>query len=103
MLEADVQQLAVLGNPLAVRHVELRLAERRGALVLHDLHLHPRADHLFPFLDLRRAADVQAYGGVELEGPAARRRLRVAEHHSNLFTNLIDEHKARFRFRNNAC
>src|SRR5437763_12519728 len=41
VLDADVDQLAGLRNPLAVAYVELRLTERRGTLVLHHLHLHP--------------------------------------------------------------
>src|SRR5207244_3826301 len=45
VLQTDVDQLAGLGDPLAVADIELRLAERRGAFVLDHLHLHPRADH----------------------------------------------------------
>src|SRR5438067_8687326 len=58
VLDADVDQLAGLGDALAVAYVELRLTEGRGALVLHDLDLHARADHFLAVLDLIRAADV---------------------------------------------
>ena len=37
------------------------------------------------------AADIDADGGIELESPAAGGGFRVAEHHANLFANLVDE------------
>src|SRR6185436_8039280 len=52
VLDPDVEQLAGLGDALAVADVELRRPERCCDLVLDHLHLHPRADHLFAFLDL---------------------------------------------------
>src|SRR5260221_12222489 len=103
VLEADVDQLAGLGDALAVAYVEFRLAEGRGALVLDHLHLDAGADHFLPFLDLVGAADVEAHGGVKLQGPAAGGGLGVAEHHTNFFTNLVDENQTRFRLGNDAC
>src|SRR5205823_5343630 len=44
-VDADVEERALLGDPLAVHDVELALAERRRDLVLHDLDPGPRADH----------------------------------------------------------
>src|SRR6185436_1314585 len=96
VLDADVEELAGLGDAFAVADVELRLAEGCGHLVLDDLHLDARADHFLPFLDLVRAADIQTHGGVELEGPAAGGGLRVAEHDTNFFTDLVNENHARF-------
>src|SRR5205807_5777951 len=84
VLDTDVDELAGLGDPLAVADVELRLAERRGALVLDHLDFDARADDFFPFLDLVGAADVEAHRGVELESPAAGGGLRIAEHHPDL-------------------
>src|SRR5205085_3940314 len=97
VLEADVDQLAGLGDPLAVAYVDLRMTEGCCALVLDDLDLHARADDLLPFLDLIRAADVDAHGRVELERAAAGSRLGVAEHDADLLADLVDENEARPR------
>src|SRR5436190_5365450 len=99
VLEADVDQLAPLRDAFAVGDIELRLAERCGALVLDDLHLHARSDDFFAFLDLRGAADVDAHRGVELECASASGGLRIAEHHADLFANLVDEDQTGPRLR----
>src|SRR6478736_6222803 len=91
VLDAEVDELAVLRDPLAVVDVELGLAEGGGHLVLGHLHLHPRAGHLLAVLDGGDAPDVDAHRGVELEGPAAGRGLRAAEHDADLFADLVDE------------
>src|SRR5262249_55629199 len=51
LIDRGVEHGARLGHALAVEHVELRLAERRRQLVLHDLHLGSHADRLRPLLD----------------------------------------------------
>src|SRR5258708_30518404 len=43
LVDGEVEEIAGLGDPFAVHHVELRLAEGRGDLVLHDLHARPAA------------------------------------------------------------
>src|SRR5687767_10521556 len=78
-LDAKVDELARLGDALAVHDVELDLLEGRRHLVLDDLHARLVAHHLVAVLDLADAADVEAHGGVELQRVTARRRLRVAE------------------------
>src|SRR5207249_4377744 len=78
-LDAHVEQPAVLGDALVVEDVELGDLERRRDLVLDDLHFDARADDLRALLDAVDPADVEANRGVELERPAARRRLGVAE------------------------
>src|SRR5206468_9187099 len=65
-----------------------------GDLVLHNLDLHSGADHFFAFFDLRHAANVDAHRGVELEGAATAGGLWVAEHHTDLFADLVDEDQA---------
>src|ERR1043166_8157673 len=96
VVEADVDQLAGLRDALAVADVDLRLPERCGALVLDDLHFHARANHLFAFLDLVRAANVEADRRVELQRAAAGRRVGIAEHDADLFADLVDENHTRF-------
>src|SRR5207249_11851935 len=51
LLGGDVDQLALLRDPRPVEDVELRLAEGRRHLVLHDPHLGAAADHLVAVLD----------------------------------------------------
>src|SRR4051812_31985005 len=55
---ADVQQAALAADALAVHDVELRYAERRGDLVLHDLHADARPDGVRAALDRLDAPNV---------------------------------------------
>ena len=59
-LDAEVEDLADLGDALAVHDVELDLLERRRDLVLDDLHAGGVADDVVAVLDLAGAADVEA-------------------------------------------
>src|SRR5262249_34116958 len=91
LLRRDVDELALLREAGAVEDVELRRAERRRDLVLHDLHLGAAADHLVAVLDGAEAADVEPDRGVELERVAAGRGLGVPEEHPDLHADLVDE------------
>src|ERR1019366_694524 len=92
VLEAEVEERAELGNALVVHDVELHLGERRGDLVLHDLDLGAVADDLaLGRLDLVLPADVDADGREKLQRAAARRGLGAAEHHADLFADLVGE------------
>ena len=71
-------------------------------LVLHHLHADVRADDVLLVLHRADAADVEPHRRVELERLAAGRRLGVAEHDADLFTQLIDEHHRRLRPRDRA-
>src|SRR5207248_6063218 len=90
-VDPDVEQVALLRDPLVVEDVELGDPERRGDLVLDDLDLRADADRVLPLLDRLDAADVHADAGVELQRAAARGGLRVAEHHADLLAQLVGE------------
>jgi hypothetical protein len=62
-----------------------------GDLVFDHLALDPLPDHLLPLLQRPDPPHVDAAGGIELQGPAAGRRLRRAEHHPDLLAELVDE------------
>src|SRR5260370_23600451 len=66
-LDAEIEDLAHLGDALAIHDVELDLLERRRQLVLHHLDAGGVADHLVALLDRADAADVEADGGVEFQ------------------------------------
>ena len=84
-------------DALAELDVELGLAERRGDLVLDDLHAHAVADRLGAVLERLDAPDVQALGGVELQRAPARLGLGRAEHDADLFADLVGEDAQRLR------
>src|SRR5215469_1423941 len=88
---AELDDLALAGDPLAVHDLELRLAEGRRHLVLHHLDARHVADDLVAILDGTDAPDVEADRGVELQRVAAGGRLRIAEHHADLHADLVDE------------
>src|SRR5439155_27379143 len=67
VLDAEVEQAARRRDPPAERHVELRLPERRGDLVLDHLHPDAVAQRLGAVLERLDAADVQALRRVELQ------------------------------------
>ncbi len=60
-------------------------------LVLHHLDADAVAVGLDTVLQRLDPADVEAHGRVELERPASRRRLRVAEHDADLLAELVRE------------
>src|SRR5205814_4343486 len=60
-LDPEVEDLADLGNALAVHDVELDLLERRSDLVLDDFDARRVADDIVAVLDLPGAADVEPH------------------------------------------
>ncbi|MPM55051.1 hypothetical protein SDC9_101836 [bioreactor metagenome] len=90
-LDAHVDQRPLTADALAVDDVELGLLERRGHLVLDDLHPGTVADHPGAVLQRLDPPDVEADGGVELQRPATGGGLGVAEHHADLLAQLVDE------------
>jgi hypothetical protein len=82
---------AALGDALVVHDVELGHPERWGDLVLDHLDPGAAADDVGALLDLLDAANVEPNRRVELQGPAARRRLGAAEHHTDLLAQLVGE------------
>ena len=91
LFHGQVQQRSLRADPFPVDDVEFSDPERRGHLVFDHLHLGPVADDLRAVLQLLSLADVQPHGGVELQGAAAGRRLRIAVHDADLFTQLVDK------------
>src|ERR1700760_553344 len=96
----QIEHIALTRDALAVEDVEFCLAKWRGNLVLHDLHFGSGADHGVAVFDSRDAADIDTYGGVELQRTSAGGGLRIAEHHADLLADLIDEDQAGARLRN---
>src|SRR5215467_12459551 len=70
-LHTEIQELATLGDALAVHDVELDHLERRRHLVLDHLDAGLVADHLLALLDGADAPDVEPDGCIELERVAA--------------------------------
>src|SRR5439155_19734406 len=87
VLEPEVEDAALGRDALAVLDVELRLAERRRHLVLHDLHPDPVADRLDAVLERLDAADVEPLRRVELERATARLGLRRSKHYAHLLAD----------------
>lgn len=57
----------------------------------YDFDTYMIADHLAALLDGFHTAHIHADGRIELQCTAAGSRLRIAEHNSNLFTQLVDK------------
>src|SRR5690606_24329733 len=92
VFHAHVYQLAHFGNALAEDDIELGHAERRRHFVLHHFHFYAVADRFVAVFDLAHTADIQPYGSVEFKRITAGGGFGVAEHHTDLFTQLVDEY-----------
>ena len=91
MLDAEIEQAALVGDADAVLDVELGLLEGRRDLVLDDLDADPVADRLGALLEGLDPAQVEPLRGVELQRPPARLRLRAAEADADLLADLVRE------------
>ena len=90
-LQAHVHQLADLGDALAVHNIELGLLEGRCDLVLDHLGAGAAADEGGAVFQMFHPADLNAHGGVELQGTAAGGGFGVAVHDADLFAQLVDK------------
>ena len=97
ILDGHVEQTTLVRDSVAVNHVEQGLPVRRRHLILDDLHAAAGAEEDVSLLQVFDAPDVQADRRVELKRESAGGRLRAAEHHTDLVSNLIDEDQAGLR------
>ena len=98
---AQINQLALPADALAVQDVKRSGAERRRHFVFHHFHFGFFADWCFVFacgFDLRCAANVYAHGRIEFQRVAAGGGFGVAEHHADFHAQLVDEHHQRVGF-----
>ena len=93
---AGIDHISITGDTLVIENVEFTGAERRGDFVFDDLDLDPIADDLLARLDLGGFADFDPDRGIEFQSHAAGGRLRIAEHHADFHTKLVDEYHGRF-------
>src|SRR5260370_24669420 len=87
-LNTQIDQFAALRYPLAVHDIEIDNLERRRHFVLDDFDAGLVADDLVPLLNCADAPDVETDRSVEFECVAARRGLRIAEHHADFVAGL---------------
>src|SRR5260370_28531446 len=90
LLNAQIEQIRLARDALAVENVHLGVAERRGHLVLHDLDLGAIPDHLLAVLDSGRTPNLAANGRVELQRAPSGGGFGIAEYHADLLADLID-------------
>src|SRR5205814_7995482 len=86
-----VQEIAFIADAAIEHDVELGVAEGWRDLVLDHAGAGAGANGNFAFLDRLRAANVDADRAIELQRPTAGGGLGIAEHHANLFADLVDE------------
>src|SRR5678815_1879361 len=87
----NVQHQRRMADPLGIHNIELSLLERGGNLILYNLHPNMRPDDVLLLLHRGNPADIQAHRSVKLESLSAGGGFRVAEHHTDLLTQLVDE------------
>src|SRR5688572_15059866 len=101
-VDGEVEQISLARDAFAVHDIEFGFTERRGDLVLDDLHARATTDDRVAILDAGNAANIDAHRRVELECAATGRRFRITEHNANLFAELIDEDQTGLRLRDRA-
>src|SRR5439155_4199819 len=79
------------GDAGAEEDVELGELDRRRDLVLRHLYADTVANRLDALLERLDSPDVESHRGVELQRPAARRRLGIPEHDADLLAQLVRE------------
>src|SRR5690606_33340352 len=82
-----------VADALAEVDLDFAALERRGELVLDHRDARADADAFFAFLNLLRAAHLNALAGEKLQLAAAGCGFRVAEHNADLFAHLVDHHQ----------
>ena len=98
-IRCNVEDIALPGNPFSEHNIEFSFLEGGSNLVLHDFDSRPVSDDFTLGLDGLDPADIEADGGIELQGPAAGRGLGISEHDADLLTELIDEDDDAVRLR----
>ena len=99
----EIEKVPLKTDPLIEHDVKFSRLERRSDLVLDHLGSHTVANRLAGgIFDGRDAPYVQTDGTVEFQGITARRGLRVAEHHTDLYADLIDEDQTGFALADHA-
>ena len=96
--DGHIDDAALTGDSFAVHKVELGLAERRRHLVFDDLRANAVTHDLAVLLNAVDAANINTHAGEELQGSAACGSFGVAEHHTDLLAELVDEDAGCVRF-----
>ena len=88
---SEIQHITLNGNSLSEHDIKVRLFERRGHFILHNLDAGVISDN-FPALFQRlHSSDIKPDRRIELECSAAGCRFRIAKHDTDFFTELVDE------------
>ena len=92
-LQRHIDDRAFLGNAFAIEHVELGGLEWRRHLVLDNLDPGTAADGFVPVLQGLNTTNVKTHRRIELQRLAAGGSFRIAEEHTDLLAQLIDENR----------
>src|SRR5699024_11952954 len=87
----QIQHISLSGNAFSEHDIELRLFKRRRNLILYNFDSDMVSDHLSALLEGLCPSDVETDRGIEFQRTSSCSRLRVAEHDTDLLTELIDE------------
>ena len=87
----QIQNISVCGDSLSEYNIKLCLFEGRCNLILYNFDAGMVTYHLSALLQCLCTAYIQTDGSLELQRASTGSRLRITEHNSNLFTQLIDK------------
>src|SRR2546423_3787710 len=94
IVTSEIQQVAFARDAFTVHDIEFGLTKGRRDFVFRDLNFRAIADDAIGIFDRADATDVETQAGIKLQRAAAGSSFGIAEHHPNLFANLIDEDEA---------
>ena len=92
-----------MGNAFAIHDVKICLTERRCHFVFDYLCTGMAADQMISVLDMLHTAHINTDGRIELQCTAAGGNLRIAVHHTHLFTQLVDKNSHTAGLCNDTC
>ncbi len=91
ILNSKVKDIALLGNAGTKHDIKFCLLKWRSHLILHNLDPGVVTHHLSTLLQSLYTANIKTYRRVELQGTSTCGGLRITEHNSHFFTELIDK------------
>ena len=94
-LDAQVNQFADFGNALAIHNIKINRLKRRRHFVLDNFDPRLAADNVIFVLNRPDPPDVHTNGRIKLQRVTARCRFRIAEHHADFHTDLVNKDNQR--------
>ena len=90
-IHCQIQDVTLFGDSLSEHDIKFCFFKRRCHFILHDFDTGTVTDHFSTLFDRLGSSDIHTHGSVELQGTSTGGCLRITEHDTDLFTQLVDK------------